>query len=713
MAVNAATLGALAMIAHQVGIKATRDTLFLSSLGVEALPAMIAAAAVFSILSVLVASRLVATYGPRRVVPATFLVSAILLLGEWLLWYQTAPVGSVVVYLHVAALGSFVISGFWSMINERFDPRTGKAKIGAIARGATVGGLLGGIIAERVAAFGSSVTMLPILSVMHVGCALALYFVGRAPSRKTRTDSPESGGESGMRYIARVPYLRNIAVLVALTACSGTLLDYVFKSRAVASYGQGEDLMRFFAIFYTVVGVATLISQSFLTRPVLEKFGLSQSIGVLPLVTGFGSVATLLVPGLGVAGVARGGESAARSSVFRSGYELLYMPISNRQKRAAKPIIDVAFDRLGDVMGAALIASLLVLSQTRTVTLILLSGALLAGGAYYLSSRLQSYYVDTLKRNLVNRAEELDLGQVSNGSAPATVLGTLRSLDLGRVVRSVEGLPRRAEATPDAAIASKTSTFVTELDSQDLDRVKAALATAEMNPVVAARTIDLLAWDEACGAAIEALRKSAPKIVGQLTDALTDQNRAFSLRRRIPRVLSETDSQVAIEGLMAGLKDRRFEVRYHSAVALSRIRGRIDDIGVETSRLESAILNELEVDPRRWQARRLIDSDNAIEAEEQLNKKLDLSLEHIFRLLSLFLDRDPIKIALEGLYTEDEQLRGTALEYLESVLPPTIRPGLWPLLEDRRPTRRARTENEALSNLLMSRPAIERHHKKS
>ena len=128
LAANAAAIGAVAMIAHQVGIKATRDTLFLSSLGVDALPAMIAVASVVSILAVLLASRLVATYGPAVVVPTTFLVSAVMLLGEWRLWYQNASVGSVVLYLHVAALGSFLVSGFWSMINERFDPRTGKKR---------------------------------------------------------------------------------------------------------------------------------------------------------------------------------------------------------------------------------------------------------------------------------------------------------------------------------------------------------------------------------------------------------------------------------------------------------------------------------------------------------------------------------------------------------------------------------------------------------
>ena len=158
--------------------------------------------------------------------------------------------------------------------------------------------------------------MLPVLSMMHIGCALALYYVGGASEMRAWPDTPQSKPKSGIRYIATVPYLRNIALLVTLIACSGTLLDYVFKSRAFASYGEGADLMRFFAIFYAAVGVATLIVQSLLSRRLLEKFGLSRTVGFLPLATGLGSVVMMTVSGLGVAGIARGGESGRPKFCF-------------------------------------------------------------------------------------------------------------------------------------------------------------------------------------------------------------------------------------------------------------------------------------------------------------------------------------------------------------------------------------------------------------
>ena len=49
--------------------------------------------------------------------------------------------------------------------------------------------------------------------------------------------------------------------------------------------------------------------------------------------------------------MARGAESIFRGSLFRAGYETLYTPIPAADKRAAKSIIDVAFDRMGDAVG--------------------------------------------------------------------------------------------------------------------------------------------------------------------------------------------------------------------------------------------------------------------------------------------------------------------------------------------------------------------------
>ena len=78
----------------------------------------------------------------------------------------------------------------------------------------------------------------------------------------------------------------------------------------------------------------------------------------------------------------------------------------------------------------------------------------------------------------------------------------------------------------------------------------------------------------------------------------------------------------------------------------------------------------------------------------------------MFTLLSLVLPKEPLQIALRSLQTDDEQLQGTALEYLESVLPPQIRFRLWPFLERKPLTSQTRPRNEIIADLLRSHVSI-------
>jgi hypothetical protein len=59
----------------------------------------------------------------------------------------------------------------------------------------------------------------------------------------------------------------------------------------------------------------------------------------------------------------------------------------------------------------------------------------------------------------------------------------------------------------------------------------------------------------------------------------------------------------------------------------------------------------------------------------------DRAIDHVFTLLGLTVDDEALELARISLSSRDEKLRGTALEYLEHVLPEPIRSRLWPYLQ--------------------------------
>ena len=221
----------------------------------------------------------------------------------------------------------------------------------------------------------------------------------------------------------------------------------------------------------------------------------------------------------------------------------------------------------------------------------------------------------------------------------------------------------------------------------------------------------MLAWNPVANEVIRALRQVAHKQVGALVDVLIDPGEEFTVRRRLARVFSGCGSQRAVDGLLLGLSDTRFEVRFQCGRSLAAIVSKHPALNVDRERALAAVLSEVAVSHPVWEGRRLLDQldegDERSFVEDFVKDRASQSLAHVFTLLSLVLPREPLQIAFRGLHTNDENLRGTALEYLESVLPAAIRERLWPFLEDSRPAARtARDRDDVMADLLRSNASI-------
>ena len=111
------------------------------------------------------------------------------------------------------------------------------------------------------------------------------------------------------------------------------------------------------------------------------------------------------------------------------------------------------------------------------------------------------------------------------------------------------------------------------------------------------------------------------------------------------------------------------------------------------------------------ESRRLIDSEEDAQQDDSLlEDRLDLSLTHVFRLLSLVFEREALRVALRGLHTDDPYLRGTALEYLENLLPADIFSSLSRYLPDDAPlpaTAERGRRRDPRAELMHSRQSIE------
>jgi hypothetical protein len=150
----------------------------------------------------------------------------------------------------------------------------------------------------------------------------------------------------------------------------------------------------------------------------------------------------------------------------------------------------------------------------------------------------------------------------------------------------------------------------------------------------------------------------------------------FAIRRRIPRVLSSARSQLVFDGLMHGLGDRRFEVRYQCGRAMAAMHDQVGWLEVNPRQVLESVEKELNVSKPVWEGQRLLDgaedSDLSPLMDEFLRNRSSRSLEHVFTLLMLTLPKEPLRVAFRGLHTDDG-IAGDGAGYLESTMPEDVR----------------------------------------
>ena len=662
-------LAAAAVSAQGVAAKATRDALFLTSLDFTALPAMLVTTSVCTLLVLAAHARSARTVSPVILLPAILAASGALFVLEWLLRAAAPAPIAIIVYLHVSITGSLLTSMFWLTVSEQHDPRTAKRRIGRIAGIGTLGGLAGALLAERVAAFVGAPEMLICLAGFHF---LTAWLMRRTPldGRAAEALPPSaltlrsSGG--AWPLLATTPHLQILAILVLLGTTSAALLDYLFKAKAVAAFGPGDNLLRFFALYYAGTGLLTFVLQTASSRTMLERFGIGLTASAPSIALLSGSIAGLIVPGFGSVLVARAGESVFRSSWFRAGYELFYAAVPGVEKRATKALIDVGADRLGEAFGGGLVRVALAAAPAAHSAVIFWLAIVTSAAAVIAASYLNRWYSRALERTLMHGAIGHRRTLNADDSLRLRLVGIARRPHASPRTGSTNATTRPARAaaeretfsfTPDPEIRDAMT-----LRARDIAGARAILRRERgLDGGLVHHAIPLLANRALVDHAMFALCKVAEEHVGELGDALLDPRQDPDIRSHLARVFAVCVSQRAVDVLMAALDDDQFDVRFQATRSLIAIREKNPRLVIDRQRIAAAMLHELD----------------AMTAQPGLAGDY---LDHLFALLSLVLPREQLRVAYHGLRSDDQRLKGTALEYLERVLPNGVRQRLWPLL---------------------------------
>jgi len=695
-----ATVTAVIMIAHHVAGKATRDALFLTVFDIDKLPKMMAFSAALSVISVLTMSRVLSRQGPAWLIPRIFALSSILFCGEWFMMAYQPKLIVVILYLHITVFGAILISGFWSVINERFDPYTAKTTIARLAAAATLGGLLGGFAAKFVSGYSDTRSVLLMLSMMHCICAISLWVVTCGGVARQQNKEPMGFILTPLKTNGLI---RRMAFLVVLVAIIVALLDYLMKSKAASTLSD-EELISFFSYFYMGIGVGGFLLQSSAGEKALKRFGLGGTMAVLPLTVMAGGMLALVVKQLLTVTLLRGGTALLINSFYRAGFETLYTPISANDKRSTKVLIDVGIERSGEMLGSLLIMGILLLPISPDIVLPILS-MILAGLSLIVIYMLHQGYVHQLVDNLRNGT--LSAAEIStvDVTTQRTLALTKTAIERDKLLEAISQLRHETKAEkPPEKITSLAVDLdpgfkaILELQSEDDGRIVAALLAQPLTPMLVPHVIPLLAKQQVLQDVFSALRPVTSTCTGQLMDALLDQQQHPIIRRRLPLVLGLAENQRAVNGLIEGLSDLDWNVRFRCGQALLKLKINHPNLNFPHIELHDLVLQELDSSGKKTFP---VENKQATDIEEPN------WLNHVFHLLGLMYNPDVLELCYQAISTKHRDSTGTALEYLENLLPSELRDALWPHIGlDRTSKKTNRPAAEIADELLKAAPNL-------
>ncbi|HEX3927987.1 MAG TPA: hypothetical protein VHW65_08310 [Gemmatimonadales bacterium] len=709
-----AAIACAALTAYDIAGRSARDAIFLSVVGSRALPPAILAAALLAIAIGTYASRRMLLIDPALYLARATAVSALACVAEGLLIGAWPRLIATLLYMHFTAMSGLSMAGLWMVVFERIDPRTVRRSGTVISAAGTAGGIVGGLTGLAIAASGTITTSLFALAVMNVAAAVGFWGIRArgqdhvvADKMPTAMMTPAVSRHPAWHVFRTSKYVRTLVGLIVLCAIAETMIDYVFMTRAGTNFIRGPLLLRFFSLFYTGAALLTLLAQVLMSDRALTRFGVSRTGATLPgglLLTG---LTTFIAPGLWTSGISRTAEIVLRNSNFRSAFDLLFNSIRPSEKRVVKTMVEVTALRSGRIIAAVLTQLAIFMIPNSSLQALIVLMLIASAGALLLFHGLNTESLKVLAGNLVARAShETRLPHERFATQMFPIAANTDHVGTAMFNRDA---PDEPVAHADPAAERRA-----ELESGDAPRIVRALSRPLDEHLVDA-VIPLLAREDVYRTALRALQYAPHEAIPVFRQWLVKPSVDLVVRRRLPFVLAAHKRPAARDALVAGLADDRFEVRARCGVALTKLAEADAALAPPRDVVLLAALREVEVDRTVWERRALIpllpEEQASTVLGEVLKERADQSLAHLFTLLSLILPAAPLRAAFRSLESNDAHLRGTALEYLEQVLPDEVRRGLWHVLEEPEKPRDApatdRTAEEQIEDAVRGRLSME------
>jgi AAA family ATP:ADP antiporter len=289
----------------------------------------------------------------------------------------SVTVMGIVFFVWIGMYNWFIPAQFWGFANDIYSEDAGKRLFPMIAFGATLGGVLGPVVARKLVPNFGSYGMMLVTSAILVVCIILTWIIhkrdlgegrqllissGKPPETKIKEQPLDKSG--GFRLIFQSRYLLLIACVIGLYNFINSLGEYMFSDlqrgaalRALGTAATGSiDLQNYissaFAGYQGLTNLLTMLIQLFLVSRIFRYVGISGALLFLPIIAmgGYGYVtfgASLLFLKW-----IKAFENATDYSLMRTTRAALFLITKREEKYKAQMATETFFVRAGDSVQA-------------------------------------------------------------------------------------------------------------------------------------------------------------------------------------------------------------------------------------------------------------------------------------------------------------------------------------------------------------------------
>ncbi|NWF64333.1 MAG: hypothetical protein HXY38_08515 [Chloroflexi bacterium] len=314
-----------------------------------------------------------------------------------------SSVGYTLIYLLNDQQWRFFPVVFWILVNDIYDPATGRRVMPVIA----VFSFIGTIAGLAVAAVDAQLSFGTInLLLVNAGIFLTAWLVTQIRMRTVKlpppivvSDSMKETLTEGWEFIKTVPAFAYLALGMLATGSVMTVL--LFDSLSDAKLDLGGGFQSFYALYNLAIAIASIFMQGFSAR-LIEKISLKRSFLIQPFVMLLSTIVNFIFPGFLSSSVSQGVSRASYDTLDLSARKAFQAMVPNEKRGRVSMFIDSYLPSTGTIIGSLVTFGILLfglsfgLGRDLYTRIYLGAGVAFAILAFYSAFRVRATYEQSM-----------------------------------------------------------------------------------------------------------------------------------------------------------------------------------------------------------------------------------------------------------------------------------------------------------------------------